>query len=173
MSYPIVRTDLMMGTNNESLLRTFKYLPSNTATAINNGCVVLLDSIITDTDGNVPDREVWKAVNVAANSALKDVVLVATPELMADEHKLNLDEFQNPADGLCRGYIFHENDIFSVTSDGFSTSLSAVAVGNVVELAAGNQMKIVASLTSGSTQVGKVIQVETIGSKTYYVVRVC
>lgn len=172
MSYPIVRTDLMMGTNNESHLRTFKYLPSNTATAINNGCVVLLDSIIT-VDGKVPDREVWKAVAVAANSPLKNVVLVATPELMADEHKVNLDEFQNPAGALCRGYVLHENDIFSVTSDGFSTSLSTVAAGNIVELAAGNQMKIVSAATSGSTKVGEVIQVETIGSKTYYVVRVC
>lgn len=173
MSYPIVRTDLMMGTNNESLLRTFKYLPSDTATEINNGCVVLLDSIIVDAQGNIPNREVWKAGDVAADSPLKDVVLVATPELMADEHKKNLDEFQNPADGLCRGYIMHENDIFSVTADGFKTSLASVAAGNAVELAAGNQMQIVASATSGSTQVGKVIQVETVGSKTYYVVRVC
>lgn len=173
MAYPIVRTDLMMGTNNESMLRTFKYLPSNTETAINNGCIVLLDSIVVDGSGNVPDREVWKAVTPAANSPLKDVVLVATPELMADERKKNLDEFQNPAGGLCRGYILHENDIFSVTSDGFATALSEVAAGNVVELQADVKMKIVSSLTSGSTQVGKVIQVETVGSKTFYVVRVC
>lgn len=173
MAYPIVRTDLMMGTNDESLLRTFKYLPSDTATEVNNGCVVLLDSIIVDGQGNVPNREVWKAVACAVDSALKDVVLVATPELMADESKKNLAEFTNPAGALCRGYILHENDIFSVTSDGFTTSLSSVAAGNIVELAAGNQMKIVSSLTNGSTQVGKVIQVETVGSKTFYVVRVC
>lgn len=173
MAYPIVRTDLMMGTNNESMLRTFKYLPSDTATAINNGCVVLLDSILLNSDSKVEDREVWKAVTPAANSPLKNIVLVDTPELMADEHKKNLSEFRNEAGALCRGYILHENDIFSVTSDGFTTALSAVAVGNVVELAAGNQMKIVASLTSGSTQVGKVIQIETVGNDTYYVVRVC
>ena len=173
MAYPIVRTDLMMGTNNESLLRTFKYLPGGTPTAINNGCVVLLDSILLNSDDIVEDREVWKAVTPAATSALKDIVLVATPELMADERKKNLSAFCYEADALCRGYILHENDIFSVTSDGFDTALDSVTVGSVVELAASNKMSIAASLTSGSTQVGKIIQVETVGSNTYYVVRVC
>ena len=173
MAYPIVRTDLMLGTNNESELRTFKYLPSNVATAINNGSVVKLDSLIVDGSGNVPNREVWKAVTPAANDALADIVLVATPELMADERKVNLDEFTNAAGALCRGYILHANDIFSVTSDGFDTALDSVVAGKLVELKAGVKMNIVTALTSGSTKVGEIIQVETVGSKTYYVVRVC
>ena len=173
MAYPIVRTDLMAGTVDPAKLRTFKYLPSNTATALNNGTVVVLDSLIVDGQGNVPDREVWKAVTPAANSPRKNVVLVATPELMYEANKPSLDDFQNPANGLCRGYVFEENDIFSVTSDGFDTALSAVAAGNIVELQADVKMSIVASLTSGSTQIGEVIQVEQVGSKVYYVVRVC
>lgn len=173
MAYPIVRTDLMAGTVDPAKLRTFKYLPSNTETALNNGTVVLLDSIIVDGQGNVPNREVWKAVTPAANSPRKDLVLVATPELMYEKNKPGLDDFQNPAGGLCRGYVFEENDIFSVTSDGVTTSLSSVAAGNIVEAQAGVNLKIVSSLTSGSTQIGKVIQVEQVGSKVYYVIRVC
>lgn len=173
MAYPIVRTDLMAGTIDPAKLRTFKYFVSTTPTAINNGCVVKLESIIVDGQSNVPNREVWKATAPAANDALKDVVLVATPELMYEADKAGLDQFQNPADGLCRGYIMCENDIFSLTEDAFDTALSAIAVGNVVELQADPKMKVVESLTSGSTQVGKVIQVEQVGSKKYIVIRVC
>jgi len=173
MAYPIVRTDLMAGTVDPAKLRTCKYFVSTTPTAINNGTVVKLDSILLNASSKVENREVWKAVAPAANEALKDVVLVATPELMYEKDKSGLDQFQNPANGLCRGYIMCENDIFSLTDDAFDTSLDTVAAGNVVELQADVKMKIVSSLTSGSTQVGKVIQVEQVGSKTYYVVRVC
>lgn len=173
MAYPIVRTDLMAGTVDPAKLRTFKYLPSNTATALNNGTVVLLDKIIADaTTGAVPNREVWKAVTPAASSARKDLVLVATPELMYEAGKSGLDDFQNPANGLCRGYVFEENDIFSVTVDGVEAA-AAIAVGDIVEVQAKPQMKIVKSATSGSTQIGKVIQLEQVGSKNYCVIRVC
>ena len=173
MAYPVVRTDLMQGTNDESLLRTFKYLPSDTATAVNNGCVVKLNGLLLDSDSKVPNREVWKAVAVAANDALKNVVLVCTPELLYDPRLIKLSDFRNEAGALCRGYIMAENDIFSVTPDAFSATPATVARGNIVELAAGNQMKVVESLTSGSTKVGEVIDIETVGELTYIVIRVC
>ena len=44
--------------------------------------------------------------------------------------------------------------------------------GQFVELQAGTKGKVVASATSGSTQVGKVIAIEVSGRDTYYVVEV-
>lgn len=173
MAYPIVRTDLMAGTVDPAKLRTAKYFVSTTATAINNGCVVKLDGILLNASSTIDNREVWKAVAPAANDALKNVVLVATPELMYESEKVGLDQFRNPAGGLLRGYVMCENDIFSVTSDAVTTSLNPVVAGSVVELQADPKLKIVESLTSGSTKVGEVIQVEQVGSKKYYVIRVC
>lgn len=167
MAYPIVRTDLMSGTTDPSQLRSLKYHNgTDYSDGINNGTVLKLDSII---DATV-DREVWKGVKPAANDKIADIVLIATPELMYDSVKKNLDDFTNEADSVLRGYRFHSGDMFSITSDGVDGS--AVAVGHTVELQAGLKLKAVASATSASTTVGKVVQVEQVGDKTYYVILV-
>lgn len=174
MAYPIVRTDNMSGTTDSALLRSVKYGSFSgstfTAAGINNGCVAKLDKILDATK----DREVWAAVVPAANTPLQDIVLIATPELDPDPRNRNLDTFTNAAGSIQRGYHFHQNDVFSVTSDAFSGYVSGTtAVGYAVELQADNKMKIVASATASTTQIGKIIQIETVGSKTYIVIRVC
>lgn len=167
MSYGVVRTDKMMATDVRSMLESVKYMGAgSTATAIDNGNVVKLDgSLMTG------EREIKKGVTPAANDALDAIVLIASPEVMYDERKRNLDEFQNEAGKVCRGYHLHSGDIFSVTKDALDC-VATPAVGNVVELKAGIKLNVAASATSGSTVVGKIIAVDVVGRYTYYVIQV-
>lgn len=167
MAYGVVRTDKLMGTDVRSMLESVKYMGAgSTATAIDNGNVVKLDgSLMTG------EREIKKGVTPAANDALDAIVLIASPEVMYDERKRNLDEFQNEAGKVCRGYHLHSGDIFSVTKDALDGAATP-AVGNVVELKAGIKLNVAASATIGSTVVGKIIAVDVVGRYTYYVIQV-
>ena len=167
MAYGVVRTDLMAATDvrGGASLVSVLYAPSNTATAIENGNVVLLNGLKTG------EREIYNGVTTAANSPLEDVVLIATPEVMYDERKHNLDEFRNEAGKISRGYHLHQNDCFSVTKDALDGATTP-AVGNIVELKAGTKLNVVATLTTNSTRVGTIIAVETAGKYTYYVIKV-
>lgn len=167
MAYGVVRTDKMMATDVRSMLESVKYMGAgSTATAIDNGNVVKLDgSLMTG------EREIKKGVTPAANDALDAIVLIASPEVMYDERKRNLDEFQNEAGKVCRGYHLHSGDIFSVTKDALD-GVATPAVGNVVELKAGIKLNVAASATGGSTVVGKIIAVDVVGRYTYYVIQV-
>ena len=168
MAYGVVRTDLMQGTDVRTGLVSLKYQPSGTDTAIENGNVVLLGALISG------EREVRAAATPAANSALHDIALVATPEVMYDERKKNLDEFRNEAGEIARGYILHSGDIFGVTKDALDGAASP-AVGDVVELKAGTKLNVVAAATgatSGSTVIGSIWAIETAGRYTYYVIKV-
>lgn len=166
MAYAVVRTDKMFGTDVRSGLVSAKYMGAgSSATAIENGNVIKLDSLVSG------EREIYKAVTPAANDDLKDIVLVASPEVMYDERKHNLDEFINEAGKIVRGYYLHENDIFSVTKDAL-VGTSDPAVGDIVELAAGTKLNVASEATSSSTQVGKIIEVADAGKYTYYAIQV-
>jgi len=172
MAYGVVRTDLMQGTDVRNSLVSFKYQPSSTDTAIENGNVVKIGALITG------EREVHAADTPAVNDALHDIALVASPEVMYDERKKNLDEFRNEAGEIARGYILHSGDIFGVTKDAlhFATDESTDGkVGSVVELQAGTKLNVVVAstgATSGSTVIGSVMAIETAGRYTYYVIKV-
>ena len=167
MAYGVVRTDNLHATDvRANGLYSFKYIKNNAETAIENGCVVKLGALM---DG---EREVHSASDVAASDALKDIVLVASPEVMYDERLKNLDQFINEAGTICRGYKLHEGDDFGLTKDAFTTSLASISVGNIVELAAGTKMKVVSTATSGSTKVGTIMAIEEAGRYTYYVIHV-
>ena len=171
MAYAVVRTDKLMGTDVRSMLETVKYMGSGSdETAIENGCVVKLDgTLLADSDGSTI-REIKKAVTPAASAKLDEIVLVATPEVMYDERKKNLDEFINEAGKLARGYHLHSGDIFSVTAEAFANA--DPAVDQVVELKADVKLNNVASATSGSTVIGKIIAVDVTKRYTYYVIQV-
>lgn len=167
MAFGVVRTDRLMGTDVRSMLESVKYMGAgSTATAIDNGNVVKLDgSLMTG------EREIKKGVTPAANDVLDAIVLIASPEVMYDERKRNLDEFQNEAGKICRGYHLHSGDIFSVTKDALDGA-AAPKVGDAVELKAGTKLNVADSATSGSTVVGKIIAVDVVGRYTYYVIQV-
>jgi len=168
MAYAVVRTDRLFGTDNRAGMASVRYQPSGTKTAIENGNVALLDGLETGS------REVYKGVTPAANSALKDIVLIATPELLYDERKRNLTDFRNEAGVIARGYHLHTGDIFSVTKDALDGATNP-AVGDVVELKAGTKLNVVAAATgatSGSTVVGKIIDINIVGALKYFAIQV-
>ena len=166
MGYGVVRTDNMTGTDVRAELVSVRYQPSDTKTAIENGNVVKIGDLETGS------REVYKGLTPAANNNIKDIVLVASPEVMYDERKRDLDEFINEAGTIARGYHLHTNDIFSVTIDALDGN-SEPAVGDVVELKAGTKLNVVDSLTNGSTKVGDIIDINIVGKYTYYAIKVC
>ena len=167
MAYGVVRTDNMFGTDVRAGLVSIKYMGADgkTDTAIENGNVLKVGALMEG------EREIFVGAAVAANTPLSDVVLVASPEVMYDERKRNLDEFINEAGKPCRGYRLHKGDIFSVTKDALEGKAKP-AVGDVVELKAGTKLNVAASATSGSTVVGKIIAVDVVGRYTYYAILV-
>lgn len=174
MSYGVVRTDLMYATDVRSGLVSVKYIVTagdpavSTPTAIENGNVLKLGALLEG------EREIFEGTAPAANTPIDEVVLIASPEVMYDERKKNLDEFINEAGKACRGYRLHTGDVFSVTKDALDGAATP-AVGDVVELKAGTKLNVVAAgtgATEGSTVVGKIHDIETVGRYTYYAILV-
>jgi hypothetical protein len=166
MAYAIVRTDLMSGTRNPADIVNVKYSPSGTDTAIENGHVVLLGALDTS------ERDVFVGATPSRNSDLSKCVLIATPEVEADERKKNLNEFRNAAGAICRGYYMRSGNVFSVTADALTNGTGGtIAIGDIVELQDGTKFKVVAAgtgSTEGSTPVGNIYTIEG----DYYVIRV-
>lgn len=169
MAYSIVVTENMSGTHDGSQLVSFKYQSSNTGADIENGHVVKLDGILSATGA---DREIFKAVDVLAATPIEDVVLVAGVEIDPDERNYALDTWINKAGTPTRGIRFHKGDTFSASSDAFTTSLSTVTAGKIVELAAGTKLAIVSSATASTTTIGVIHQVYSLAGKTMYSVLV-
>lgn len=169
----VVRTDKLMGTDVRSMLVSLNYIVVDnnveTETAIDNGNIVKLGDLVEG------EREIYKATAPAASDALADVVLVASPEVMYDEKLKDLADFYNEEGKNARGYRLHSGDIFSLTADaltGTTGESGTLAVGSIIELQAGTKLKAVASTTSGSTAVGKIIAIDVVGPYTYYVIQV-
>lgn len=161
--HAIVRTDLMHGTDNRADLVSIKYMGTdgNTPTAIDNGNVLKAGALMKG------EREVLVGAAVAADTPLNDVVLIASPEAMYDERKRNLEDYENEAGKVCRGYRLRPGDIFSVTAEAFAAAPTTES--KVVELAAGTKLSPAAT---SSAAIGDIIAVETAGRYTYYVIRV-
>lgn len=148
-----VRTDNMSGTVLGKDLVSAKYKVSTTETAIENGNIVVIGGLL---DG---EREVRLASTPAVNSAFDTLALVASEEIVKDKQYNSLGDFENKAGDIIRCYRLRKGDIFSVTAEALSGTLTN-AVGKIVEAQADTKMKVVASLTEGSTQIGKIIAVE-------------
>lgn len=169
MSYGVVRTDKMSGTDVAKDLVSAKYMGSgSTATACDNGNVIKLTTLASG------EREVYTGVTPAVDTALSALALVATPEVLYDTVTYkNLTDFTNAAGAIVRAYRLRSDDIFSVTADALNIGSGVTpAVGYVVEAMAGIKLNVVASLTGGSTQVGTILAIETVGLYTWYVIQV-
>ena len=165
MAYGVVRTDNMYGTDVRAGLVSVRYMGADgaTPTEIENGSVLKIGELIAG------EREIFKGAAVASDDTLAEIVLVASPEVMYDDRKKNLDQYINEAGKNCRGYHFHSGAVFSVTKEALIGA--APAVGKVVELAAGTKMSV-ADTASGATVVGKIIAEDIVGRHTYYAVKV-
>ena len=109
-NYGVIRTDLVKATKSGNIL-SGRYYVTTTATAIENGNLVKLDSLI---DG---ERDLWKVVAPGAIAA-SDLYVVATPEIIYDESlKSNgaLDQFRNEAGTNSTLVPLEVGDIISVS----------------------------------------------------------
>lgn len=169
MAHAVVRTDKMFGTDNRTGLVTVKYYTGSgsgrSGFALDNGEVVKIEGLATG------EREVYDATTPSVDTPIESIVLIATPEMTYCPCNYPITEFENKADALARGYFLTPHSIFSVTKEAL-IGLGTPAVGNVVELSNTTQLNVVATATSGRTQIGKIIAVETVGKLTFYVIEV-
>lgn len=159
----VARTDNMSATKDGSLLRSVKFFVGTTETEIDNGMVVKIGDLLAG------ERELRKATAPAVDTPIGEVGLVASPEYLVDERKRNFTDFTNEAGDPIRIYKFHSGDTFGCTEGCFDTK---PAEGHIIELMAGTTFKAVTTATSGSTIIGKVIDIESESGITYYVVEV-
>jgi len=168
MAYSVARTDNLMGTDVRSALVSVKYYHNNAPAEIENGHVLKVTELLDK------EREVYKAVDTAVTDSLNEIVLVVGPELIYDDRKKRLDEFVNAADEPARAYRLHNGDTFSVTKNAL-VGAAEPAVGDIVELAAGNKLSVSPKAvggTVGSTKVGRILHIEDTGMYLYYTVLV-
>lgn len=155
--HAVVRTDLMHGTVNPADLVSVKFQLADTDTAIDNGNVVVVGGLMEG------EHDVRVATTPKADSLLNQIALVVTPELIYDETpRKSFADFYNEAGDIARAYRLRSGDIFSVTMEALDgrADLSAVEVGDAVELQASTKLNVVATATAGSTVVGSVISKE-------------
>lgn len=150
MAYSVVTREKMTSEWDGSKRISVKYRPSGVDAAIENGNVVVVGDLI---DG---EREVYSASAPTVDTEVAKLALITTPEVLADERKKNIADFRNEAGDVCTADLLFSRDIFSLTAEGFS---GTPVKGGIVELQVGTKLKVVSTATSGSTVVGKIIDV--------------
>jgi len=112
MAYGVVRTDAIKATKSGNI-KSGRFYVTDTPTAIENGNIVKLDSLIS---GN---RELWKVV-AAGGITAKNLYLVATPEVIYDETLKSsgaLDQFRNEAGENITLIPLEVGDTFAISDD--------------------------------------------------------
>lgn len=161
MAHGIVRLDNVSAQYNGALIKSVKYYVGSTATAIDNGCIVALSGLM---DGQ---REIYKAV---APTATSKVLLACGVELMYDESTYHgLGDYQNEAGKPFRAIELQTGDTFSATAEAFDTT---PAKGNYVTVAAGSTKMTIKTSVTTETVLGTIVDIDTVGTDTYYVVSV-
>ena len=168
MAHAVVRTDKMYGTDVRTGMVSVAITEDN---GIDNGCVAILGDLVAKEAGG-KEREVYSIAKPAAADDFGKVVLIASPEVNANPLEYALDAFFNKKDSIARGYRLHHGDIFSVTAEALDGASDDTEAGAIVELKADYKLKVVSSATSGSTTIGTIIDIETVGSYKFFVIEV-
>ena len=168
MAYCVVRTDLLAGIKNQAFLEHGRYQDSDgNYQEIQNGSIVAVGAL---EDG---ERESHIYTDVASDTTLTKVVLVANPELTylyGYEHDA-LSDYTNVAGKCIRGYYLHGQS-FSVTAEGFE-SVETAAVGDYVYVAEGAHiMTLSATEPDSGLVIGKLAEIEETKSTTFYCVEI-
>lgn len=162
MAHAVFRSDLMSGTDVAADLVSLRVYDGSTPIEVDNCTIVELEGY------EEGEREIRKAKLASDSSELNVCAIVATPEVMYDERKKNLDEFYNEANAICRGYIPRARNMFSVTAEAFVDSTAPTTVGAELQLGADGKIA-----TSGSgTILGTLRAIEPTSRYTYYVIEI-
>lgn len=153
----VVRTDLMAGTKNPDQLVSLRFYSRENLAAVDNGIIAELEGY---EDGQ---REVFKAKAATSSSNLADCVLIATPEVMYEDRKKNLEDFVNEAGKIARGYRLVDRNMFSATAEAFITPPD---VKGKVGIGEGGKMD------PGSTGFGECVAIEEVGRHKYYTIKI-
>ena len=159
--YAEIRLDNMSATTDGSKLVSARYHNGTAYTAVQNGSILKLDSLISG------EKEIWKAIAPTANDTLGKLFVVTTPEVMYDATKVNFNEFVNAAGANVRGHIIEKGDVFSVTAEAFD-AVPDLTTNKYLEVASAITFKRASSATNARFDL---IAVETVGTKTFYVLR--
>jgi len=117
---------------------------------LENGCIVKVGSLVGG------EREVYSTSVPAADTAVENIAILTSPEVVADERKKNKSDFINPSGIPATADKLYPGDIFGLTAEGFDGD---PVVGSVVELQADYKLKVEAAPTGSSTVVGKIVDV--------------
>lgn len=147
-TYACVRTDNMSGTTLGKNLVSVKYDGE-----IENGCIVAVGDYV---DG---EREVRVASAPAVNADVRNLALIASPEVIKDKDNYALSDFVNEAGSICRGYRLISGDMFSLTKEAFADG-ATLAKGSIVELNGTVKLNAVASASGDATAIGSIKAVE-------------
>lgn len=162
IKHAIVRTDNMSATRDGSLIVSGKFYDNDQAASIDNGNVVVIGDYIKG------EREVRKVTAPKGTEKISEIGLIVTPELIYDESTHHgFEDFVNEANKEVTIFRFHANDIFSVTAEAFDGVPEKDKYAVV-----GNTTKIKVSDNATGTVIGKIVEVEKVGSDTYFVVQV-
>ena len=168
MAYCVVRTDLMSGVKQPADLVSLRFYDGNDeVAAVENGVIAKITALESHTVGSdtTYEREVWKAVAASSSDDLADCVLIASPEVMYDERKHNLDEFINEAGEAARGYRLRDRNMFSLTAEGFVGG-TAPALNAAVGVGTGGK------LDASGSGFGTCVHIENVGAKTFYAIQI-
>lgn len=144
MAYGVIRVENASGITLGKDLFSLKC-----ESAIENGHVVVV--------GDYVSGEVRAFSTPTAKTAMGNVAIIASEEIVKTKGNNTLAEFINEKGSIARGYRLVSGDIYGLTAECFE---GAPAKGNVVELMAGTKLKTVKTATEGSTVVGKIVDVE-------------
>lgn len=164
MAYAMVRTDSLSGITDASLLTHGRYVNASGAYAeIENGSIVLVGALETG------ERESRQYKDITSSTGINAVALIANPELMKHNcEKKSLSDYVNAAGQCIRGYMFHKNDVFSVSAQAFDGTVPTKS--QKVSVAA-NAHKMKAG-TTGALTIGECIDIEIKKGVTWYVIKV-
>lgn len=166
MSYGVFRSDAIKATKAGNI-KSGRYYVGTTPTAIDNGCIVKLDSLISG------ERDLWKVVAPGAITA-GNLYIVATPEIIYDETLKSsgaLDKFQNAAGANITLIPLEVGDTFSISDDCITPIDDAddiPAVNSYVAPAAtGVKWAEVATIAQNEVFYGKIIAREIYNGSKY------
>lgn len=141
-----------------------KYLASVRITEdIDNGMLVVPGAYESGS------REVRTYTTPAKDTPRSKLAILGSEEVDKAASYDTVGGFTNKKGSPARAYFLDDMGCFAVTAGAFDV---VPAVGKIIEAQDSNKMKVVDTLTSGSTKIGECVEVQVDGATTWYVIRI-
>ena len=154
-NHAMFRSDAMAGTTLGQYLVSLRV-----ATEIDNGMLVAVGAL---EDGQ---REVKAMAAITADTKVGAIAVLGSEEVDKEKTFDTVGGFTNKVGTIARGYILHDNGVYSVTAEAFDGGVPAKGA-KVFAKAGSNKHH-----TAGDVEIGVCEAVETDGATTWYVIRI-